>query len=291
MLLDQALLLKKSPSAMFWIFVFLASFMAMFYLGLEPSLIDQWYLWLVGFNVVMSLVALYFIALNMRRLKKNTEQNVIGSKFTWSFVKIIPVLVILPVLSFYFFSFESIRDSLTTADAQFDKFNVTVAGEVDALYKNTNDMTIKYYLDRTLYTAKLINYYDAPRSSKMKMQRVLELLVSDNWACELKLYDAQMTLIASASAQKICLEEGYTASTDNFTLISHYSADASITNFSQRMTRFRDAAKDAKLEVGTSIIQARFMIDFSSTILLAVLSALLVVLRMIDQFIRPMYNP
>ena len=107
MLLDQALLLKKSPSAMFWIFVFLASFMAMFYLGLEPSLIDQWYLWLVGFNVVMSLVALYFIALNMRRLKKNTEQNVIGSKFTWSFVKIIPVLVILPVLSFYFFSFES----------------------------------------------------------------------------------------------------------------------------------------------------------------------------------------
>ena len=290
MLLDQALLLKKSPSAMFWIFVFLASFMAMFYLGLEPSLIDQWYLWLVGFNVVMSLVALYFIALNMRRLKKNTEQNVIGSKFTWSFVKIIPVLVILPVLSFYFFSFESIRDSLTTADAQFDKFNVTVAGEVDALYKNTNDMTIKYYLDRTLYTAKLVSYYNTPGSSKMKMERVLGLLVSDNWACELKLYDAQMILMASISSETICLEEGYTASTDNFTLISHYSADASITNLSHRMTRFRNAAKDAKLELSTSIIETRFMIDFSSTVLLAVLSALLVVVKMIDQLMRPMHN-
>ena len=32
------------------------------------------------------------------------------------------------------------------------------------------------------------------------------------------------------------------------------------------------------------------MIDFSSTILLAVLSALLIVLRMIDQLMRPMHN-
>jgi hypothetical protein len=290
MQLDQTSSLKKTPPALFWIFVFLASFMAMFYLGLEPSLIDQWYLWLAGFNVVMSLVALYYIVLSVRKLKKDTQEN-IGSKFAWFFVKIIPILVILPVLSFYFFSFESIRDSLTTADAQFDRFNITVAGEVDELYKNTNDMTTKYYLDRTLYTAKLINYFDTPGSSKMKVQKVLDLLVSDNWACELKLYDAQMILMASASAQKICLEEGYTASTDNFTLISHYSADASINNFSQRMTRFRDAAKDAKLEVSSSIIEARFMIDFSSTILLAVLSALLVVLKMIDQFIRPMRNP
>ena len=290
MQLDQTSSLKKTPPALFWVGMFLISFVGMFYLGLHPSLIDDWYLALVSFNVVMSLVALYYIVLSIRKLKKDTQEN-IGSKFAWFFVKIIPILVILPVLSFYFFSFESIRDSLTTAEAQFDRFNITVAGEVDELYKNNNDMTTKYYLDRTLYTAKLINYFDTPGSSKMKVQKVLDLLVSDNWACELKLYDAQMILMASASAQKICLEEGYTASTDNFTLISHYSADASINNFSQRMTRFRDAAKDAKLEVSSSIIEARFMIDFSSTILLAVLSALLVVLKMIDQFIRPMRNP
>ena len=290
MQLDQTSYLKKTPPALFWIFVFLASFMAMFYLGLEPSLIDQWYLWLAGFNVVMSLVALYYIVLSIRKLKKDTQEN-IGAKFAWFFVKIIPILVILPVLSFYFFSFESIRDSLTTTEAQFDRFNITVVGEVDALYKNTNDMTTKYYLDRTYNIAKLINYFDAPRSSKMKMQRVLEQLAMDNWACELKLYDSQMILMASTASEKTCLEEGYTASTDDFTLISHYSGDTSITSLSQRMTRFRDAAKDAKFKLSSSIIQTRFMIDFSSTVLLAVLSALLVVLKMIDQFIRPMRNP
>jgi nitrogen fixation/metabolism regulation signal transduction histidine kinase len=290
MLLNQTLSLEKSPPPVFWVAVFLTSFLAMFYLGLSPELLDEWYLILVGFNVVMSLVALYFIVLNMRRLKKNTDEDVIGSKFTWSFVKIIPILVLLPVLSFYFFSFESIRDNLNTAEAQFDKFNITVAGEVDELYKNTNDIAIKYYLDRTLNIAKLVNYFDAPRSSKMKMQRVLEQLIMDNWACELKLYDIQMILVASTTSEKICLEDGYTASTDDFTLISHYSADASITSLSQRMTRFRGAAKDAKLELNSSIIKTRFMVDFSSTILLAVLSALLIVLRMIDRLILPMHH-
>jgi hypothetical protein len=56
------------------------------------------------------------------------------------------------------------------------------------------------------------------------------------------------------------------------------------------MTRFRDAAKEAELTLNSSIIKTRFMIDFSSTILLAVLSALLVVLRMIDHLMRPMHN-
>ena len=56
------------------------------------------------------------------------------------------------------------------------------------------------------------------------------------------------------------------------------------------MTRFRDAAKDAELTLNSSIIKTRFMIDFTSTILLAVLSALLIVLRMIDQLMRPMHN-
>jgi nitrogen fixation/metabolism regulation signal transduction histidine kinase len=288
--LNQELSLEKSPPALFWVGVFLVSFLAMFYLGLEPELIDEWYLVLVVFNVVMSLLALYFIVLNMHRLKRNTDDDVIGSKFTWSFVKIIPVLVLLPVLSFYFFSFESIRDNLNTAKAQFDKFNITVAGEVDELYKNTNDIAIKYYLDRTYNIAKVVNYFDAPRSSNIEMQRVLELLIMDNWACQLKLYDEKMILVASITSEKVCLNDGYTASTDEFTLISHYSADASITSLTQRMTRFRDAAKDAKLEFKLSIIRTRFMVDFSSTVLLAVLSALLVVLRMIDQLMRPMHN-
>ena len=291
MLLNQAFSLKETPRALFWICIFLISFLGMFYLGLNSELIKKWYLVLVGFNVIMSLVALYYIVLSMKKLKQNTDEGVIGSKFTWSFIKIVPVLVLVPVLSFYLFSFGSIRDNLQIAESQFDEFNLTVAGEVDELYRNTNAVAIKYYEDRTRNIGKLITYFDAPRASNNKMQIVLNSLVQDEWACELKLYDALKNLVAQSKSDNVCLADyGYTASTDEFTLTAYYSSDISISDLTKRMTRFRDAAKDAELSLNTSIIKTRFMIDFSSTILLAVLSALLIVLRMIDQLMRPMHN-
>nr|AAR37895.1 sensor histidine kinase [uncultured marine bacterium 560] len=291
MLLDQAFSLKESPRALFWIVIFLISFIGMFYLGLNPIMIEEWYLVLISFNVVMSVIALYYIILSMKKLKENTDEGVIGSKFTWSFIKIVPVLVLVPVLSFYLFSFESIRDNLQRAEKQFEEFNLKVGGEVDDLYKNTNNIAIKYYEDRTMNIGKLVNYFDAPRASSEKMQIVLNLLVQDNWACELKLYDSLKNLVAQSKSVAVCLADyGYTASTDEFTLTAHYASDMSISNLTSRMMRFRDAAKEAELELNSSIIQTRFMIDFSSTILLAVLSALLIVLRMIDHLMRPMHN-
>lgn len=291
MLLNQAFSLKETPRALFWIGVFLISFLGMFYLGLNSELIKKWYLVLVGFNVVMSLVALYYIILSMKKLKQNTEEGVIGSKFTWFFIKIVPILVLVPVLSFYLFSFGSIRDNLQIAEGQFEEFNLTVAGEVDELYRTTNSVAVKYYEDRTRNIGKLVSYFDAPRASNEKMQIVLNSLVQDDWACELKLYDALKSLVAHSKSAKVCLPDyGYTASSAEFTLTAYYAYDMSISDLTNKMTRFRDAAKDAELSLNTSIIKTRFMVDFSSTILLAVLSALLIVLRMIDQLMRPMHN-
>jgi len=291
MLLNQAFSIKEAPRALFWIGIFLISFFGMFYLGLNPELIEKWYLVLVGFNILMSLIAIYYIVLSMRKLKLNTQKGVIGSRFTWSFIKIVPVLVLLPVLSFYLFSFESIRDNLQIAESQFDEFNLKVGGEVDELFRNTNNVAIKYYEDKTRNIGKLVNYFDAPRKPTEQMQSVLNLLVADFWACELKLYDSQMNLAATSKRDNsTCLLDGYTASTDEFTLIAHYSSDINIESLVARMTRFRAAAKDAELTLNSSIIKTRFLIDFTSTILLSVLSALLIVFRMIDQLMRPMHN-
>jgi nitrogen fixation/metabolism regulation signal transduction histidine kinase len=290
MLLNQAFSLREAPRALFWIGVFLISFFGMFYLGLNPGLIEKWYLVLVLFNVIMSGVAIFYITLSMKKLKQNTEEGMIGSRFTWSFIRIVPVLVLLPVLSFYLFSFGSIRDNLQIAESQFDEFNFKVGGEVDELYRNSNSVAIKYYEDRTRNLGKIINYFDAPTSNE-QMQLVINLLVQDNWACEIKLFDTNKNLIAQGKKDTACLAEyGYTATSDAFELTAYYERDQSISNLTNKMTRFRDAAKDAEFSLSTSIIKTRFMIDFTSTILLAVLSSLLIVLRMIDQLMRPMHN-
>ena len=290
MLLNQAFSLREAPRALFWIGVFLISFFGMFYLGLNPELIDKWYLVLVLFNVIMSGVAIFYITLSMKKLKQNTQDGIIGSRFTWSFIRIIPALVLLPLLSFYIFSFGSIRDNLQIAESQFDEFNFKVGGEVDELYRNSNAVAIKYYEDRTRNLGKIINYFDAPTSNE-QMQLVINLLVQDNWACEIKLFDSNKNLIAQGKKDVACLAEyGYTATSDAFELTAYYERDQSISNLTNKMTRFRDAAKGAEFSLSTSIIKTRFMIDFTSTILLAVLSSLLIVLRMIDQLMRPMHN-
>ena len=249
MLLNQAFSLREAPRALFWIGVFLISFFGMFYLGLNAELIERWYLLLVGFNVLMSLVAIYYISLSMKKLKQNTQEGVIGSRFTWSFIKIVPVLVLLPVLSFYLFSFGSIRDNLQIAENQFDEFNLKVGGEVDELYRNTNNVAIKYYEDRTRNIGKLVNYFDAPSASPEKMQVVLNLLVNDYWACELKLYDNVMNLSATQVKElmQIVLRRVLQLQQDEFTLFAYYEKDLNINNLTQRMGRFRDAAKDAEL--------------------------------------------
>ena len=291
MSIDRTFSMKKSPPAVFWVAAFLVSFLAMFYLGLNSELIDKWYLYLVIYNVGMSLVASYFIIISIRRLRRDMQKDVIGSKFTWSFVRIIPVLVLLPVLSFYLFSFESIRDNLQRAGSQFDVFNMTVRGEVDELYNNTAIVSSQYYKDRANNVALLVNYYNVPRSSNEKMQKVLEQLIVDDWACELILYDAKMNLIATRKNAEIdCRKDSFTAATDEFTLIARFSLDYNIDSLTKRMTRFRNSAREAELTLNDSIIKTRFMIDFSSTVLLTVLCALLVVLRMIDQLMRPMHN-
>ena len=197
MLLNQAFSLREAPRALFWIGVFLISFFGMFYLGLNPELIEKWYLILVLFNVIMSCVAIFYITLSMKKIKQNTQDGVIGSRFTWSFIRIIPVLVLLPLLSFYIFSFGSIRDNLQIAESQFDEFNFKVGGEVDELYRNSNAVAIKYYEDRTRNLGKIINYFDAPTSNE-QMQLVINLLVQDDWACEIKLFDSSKNLIAQA---------------------------------------------------------------------------------------------
>ena len=89
MLLNQAFSLREAPRALFWIGVFLISFFGMFYLGLNPELIDKWYLVLVIFNLLMSAVAIYFITLSMKKLKQNTQEGVIGSRFTSRTITII----------------------------------------------------------------------------------------------------------------------------------------------------------------------------------------------------------
>ena len=69
-----------------------------------------------------------------------------------------------------------------------------------------------------------------------------------------------------------------------------YASDPGLTQFLGKMQKFSQSSKDIKFDLNTSVTQNRFLIDFSSTILLAILSVLMIIFRTMDHLMMPLHN-
>ena len=139
----------KSPPVWFWAAVFLISISGTFYLGLNPELISSWWAYLVTYNIALSVIAVYYIYTDVSRLKRDMGSDIAGSKFTWSFIKIVPMLVIVPVLSFYMFSFQTIQNNVTDSEKAFDAFTKNFIQQVDGLYEGVQNIRTERYTKQT----------------------------------------------------------------------------------------------------------------------------------------------
>ncbi len=325
MIFNQDLALKKMPKKWFWLGVFLISLGGLLYLGLNPDLIEDWWWVLVTYNLLMSFIAIYYIAYTVVKLKKDNKDGVIGAQFTWSFVKIIPLLVMVPVLSFYIFSFQTIRDNVERSQNTYDKFNKIFLQQVNALYQGVQVVRDDRYIDHTKILLKQIAHYaDSNKDSKtynQLMKIFIENLVADGWACYIELSDETGQMIAQSTRDNTCVVEGsrpsatqqaFTAFEDvqknifqiqmstrylnkksnkaSINITALYATDPHLLRFLGQVRAFYNFASNIKFEVNTSLTQKRFLLDFSSTILLTILSVLLIVFKMMDQLMRPMHN-
>ncbi len=325
MTLRERLTFKQTPPAWLWMLVFIFSISGTFYLGLNPAYIGQYWQYLVGYNVLMSLVAIYYIANNVSRLKQNTQGGVIGSRFTWSFIKIIPVLVIVPVLSFYMFSFQTIQNNVRDSEKTFDAFSENFISQVSGLYSGVQKVRDERYTEQTRRLLTLITSFgnfkhDSP-SYKNDMQIFLESLVDKGWACQISLFNQDEELIAKTQDVTSCapvedqilpgsqprminedaasnviqvkMSTRYInrAPDKEFLIVDAiYASDPGLLGFLQQVRDFTRRTESIGFSLNTSVTQKRFLIDFSSTILLSVLSALLVVFKMIENLMKPLHN-
>ena len=315
----------KTPPVWFWTLVFLLSISGTFYLGLNPYLIEQWWGYLVAYNATLSVFAIYYIYADVTRLKQDTGNDIVGSKFTWSFVKIVPILVIVPVLSFYMFSFQTIQDNVTDSEKAFDNFSKNFIQQVDGLYEGVQTVRNERYTQQTRRLLTLITSFgDFKRDSEnyqTSMQVFLEGLIDKGWACQITLLDDKEKVIAKTADVANCMavedqplpgsqprtinEDSNTnviqvkmstryltrtANKNFFVVDAVYAADPGLLGFLSQVELFTKRTKNIDFDLNTSITQKRFMIDFSSTVLLAVLSVLMLVFRMIEKLMRPLNN-
>ena len=313
----------KSPPVWFWAAVFLISISGTFYLGLNPELISSWWAYLVTYNIALSVIAVYYIYKDVSRLKRDIGSDIAGSKFTWSFIKIVPILVIVPVLSFYMFSFQTIQNNVTDSEKAFDAFTKNFIQQVDGLYEGVQNVRTERYTQQTRRLLTLITSFgDFQKESEnylASMQVFLDGLIDKGWACQISLLDDKEQIIAKTADISNCMavedqplpgaqprtinEDSVTnviqvkmsprfitrsADKDFFVVDAVYAADPGLLGFLSQVESFTQRTKNIEFDLNTSITQERFMIDFSSTVLLAVLSALMLVFRMIEKLMKPL---
>lgn len=317
--------LIKTPPAWLWTSIFLLSISGTFYLGLNPGLIGEWWGYLVGYNITLSVIAVYYIYTEVTRLKRDMGDDIVGSKFTWSFIKIVPMLVIVPVLSFYMFSFQTIQDNVADSEKTFDTFSKNFIQQVDSLYEGVQEVRNERYTQQTKRLLTLItsfgNFQKDADNYQNGMQIFLDGLIDKGWACQITLSNEQEEVIARTADISNCMavedqplpgSQPRTINEDSTTNVIQvkmstryltrspvkhffivdavYAADPGLLGFLSQVEAFTKRTKNIEFDLNTSITQKRFMIDFSSTVLLAVLSALMLVFRMIEKIMRPLNN-
>lgn len=320
MIFKQDFATKKTPNKWIWVVVFLISLSGLSYMGLKPDLIEDWWWVLVSYNVIACLVAGYYVFLAITKLKKNNKEGIVGSRFTWSFIKIIPLLTIAPVLSFYMFSFQTIQDNVELSKKSFGKINEAFLSQISALRQNSKIVASDRYIDLTGVLSEQIQSYSRfQKDSKgyNNMMRIfIQGLVDKKYACSLVLKNEKNELIAQAVQKNNCVAEdnqsltvskpketrflevpavidyiGEKGNKKSLYLAAVYPVDPYLLDFLDQVNGFYNFAEKISFgNINTSLTQKRFLLDFSSTILLTVLSVLLIVFRLIDQLMRPMHN-
>ncbi|MDC9714443.1 MAG: ATP-binding protein [Gammaproteobacteria bacterium] len=325
MIFKQDLFIKKMPNKWVWPIVFLISLGGLSYMGLNPHLIRDWWWVLVSYNIVACLIAGYYVFFAVSKLKKDNKNGVIGARFTWSFIKIIPLLTIAPVLSFYLFSFQSVQDNVVRSEQTYNNFNKVFLDQVKSLHKGLQAVRDDRYVDFTKVLLQQIQSYSSfqqdTENYKNKMRIFVQGLIDKKYACSLILKNEKDELIAQISQNETCVVEDNQPLPDQQNVVAFedeelklfqvqmsthylnkkfdkkildltavYATDPHLLRFLGQVRGFYGFASTLTFDVNTSLTQKRFLLDFSSTILLTILSVLLIVFRMIDQLMRPMHN-
>ncbi|MCS5589238.1 MAG: ATP-binding protein [Candidatus Thioglobus sp.] len=325
MIFSQALNKRTFPTWL-WVVIFLISISGTAVMGLKPHMIESWWWVLASFNGFFSLISLVYTVINIRKLKKNIEGSVIGSRFVWSFVKLTPIIVIIPVLTFYLFSFQTVRDNVKTSEQAFEKFSNEFIQKVSKLSKENIKVTEARYAGRTVRQLGKLSYeWDKLIDRNLMKTELppgilpyLEDFVRFDSTCRIALSNNKEELIAQVSnsdcptiSDNLMQNTGqspyvYKMSEDsNFIRVKISTALAGIKTDSPLIVDiiYIPELSEAKLintlkvgkintrfDLNKSVNDQRFLIDFSSTILLAILSIMMIIFRTMDHLVKPLHT-
>jgi len=305
-------------------------------LGLNPDLINtNWPWFLFTYNLIVSFLALMFLFFTVKKLKKNQSRDVLGSKFTWTFIKIIPIIALVPVASFYLFSFQTVQETLGNLSVSAKNVINNLDSEVMVLDNIATKTIEQIYIDNTtsnfLAIDGFIKYQNETRPDEpLELKTILESLVKTSLACQLSLYDKNNVLMAETDKKRDCSPDtddidiisdsqphtfnyypvkneknkflaqtivstrfySRTPVKDYYTLSSVFKVSnltyQSLIKLNQSLSKWKQV--NLKFPTDNPILRKKFLVDFSTTVLLTILAVLVIVIIMTNRLMSPLHN-
>lgn len=303
----------------FWVVVFSLSIICMLYLGFNPTQITKWWAYLLAYNLGFSLLAILLIVRNIRYLKQQESSGVLGSKLTTSFIKMVPLIAILPLVSFYVFSFNNIQGTIADIRIFAEELQKERQDKLDRLASDLGEIKLAEYQEKTQSLLNIIlqnNRYEAGDNGYLStMQSLVQYLVDIDLACDIELYNARNELIVAARNSELCpstfvrsakfahlsLYESkeipkrlffksqavnYRGNTIGLRVVSVYVLEPEVDFFLEKLDRSRKS--QLSIELNLSPLRNAFLIDMSSTLLLSILAILMIVFKMINTLMVPL---
>jgi energy-coupling factor transporter transmembrane protein EcfT len=142
---------------------------------------------LVSYNIVVVFIAGFYVFLAVSKVKRDNKNAVIGTRFTWTFIKIVPLLAIVPVFSFYMFSFQTVQDNVKRSENTYNNFNKVFLNRVNNLYQGLKVVRDDRYIDFTKVLLQQIqsysNFQQDVENYDTKMQAFVQGLIDKKYAC------------------------------------------------------------------------------------------------------------
>jgi two-component system nitrogen regulation sensor histidine kinase NtrY len=299
----------KSPPIWLWFLAFSISIIGIFILGLSSAYLDLYWQHLAIYNLIIIAFAVFYLIRFFVELYKRKKQQMAGAKFATSIAKIIPILTLIPVLSFYGFSFQNVQNNLEIASESVEKFNTNVLSEAEHIYQDLKIHQAQNYIDKSTNLLKIINNL----IDNKKLPEILNQLTVDNickidvfknnkkiasskiaYGCEVwndyKL-ENQLYFIDSKNNNTILTQlplKSILKTDKNIVLSIFYKKNVLLEDALNRMLNFQKGIKNANITLNSSIIKRQFIVDFTTTILLTLLSVLIIVLKMLERIMLPL---
>ncbi len=310
------------PPNWFWWSAFLCSIFGIFIFGLKPQYLYKYWWILLTYNLIIILLASYYIVMIIRVVYKQKEQKVVGSNFTITLIKIIPILTIIPVLSFYLFSFQTVQDNLQLTKQGIARFNADVLIETDVISEQLYLFRNSIYTNNNSYILNIVWSFmqNIKKNSTYNedLKLVLNKLTASTSACKLMLWQDDKIISSSDDNNIECdVWENYKvsnkifsveehvdkntlftqlplksiiSSSSNLILFAYYFKNKDLGVIMNTVKLFQQKIKKAKILLSYTILAKQFLIDFSSTIVLTLVSLLIISLKMIEKIMVPLNN-